>query len=192
MSKRQYKHSGYFLFIYFLIFYSCVNWPHLFFSFNPWRENMGDSLITKFPQDMAFQRHLNRLFRKIEERGTTQKTVRVPHDKQYPFAETCRIRVNWQQNGKQNKYNPTLNTEERAYIVKASSSMAAGSKRTFPLLLLPWILMVTMEHLQHCEKVTGQEYCISEKVSLDHYFESLQIKHYGKGNLSPSFGNSAT
>lgn len=71
MSKRQYKHSGYFLFIYFLIFYSCVNWPHLFFSFNPWRENMGDSLITKFPQDMAFQRHLNRLFRKIEERGTT-------------------------------------------------------------------------------------------------------------------------
>lgn len=171
MGKRQYKYSGYFLFIYFLIFYSCVNWPHLSFSFSPWRENMGHSLITKFPQDLAIQGHLNTLFQKVEGGGTTQKTVRVPRDKQYPFAETCRIRVNWQQNGKQNKCNPTLNTKERACIVKASSSMAASSKRTFPLLFLLWILMVTMEHLQHHEKVTDQEQCILQKVFLDHSFE---------------------
>lgn len=144
--------------------------PICFFSFNPWRENMGHSLITKFPQDIAIQHHLNTMFQKVEG-GTTQKTAKVRHDKQYPL-QTCRIRMNWQENREQNKYNPTLNTEEGAYVVKASSSMAASSKKTFPLLLLPWILMVTMEHLQHCEKVRDQEYCyFRKKASINHSCE---------------------
>lgn len=33
MNKKQYNHTSYFLFIYFLIFYLCVNWPHFFFFF---------------------------------------------------------------------------------------------------------------------------------------------------------------